>query len=137
MMPESSISSQNEPKLLGCHLKDCPPQTAVCKEQTYFRVLKDGELSSGNFIPRAFLPPLGKFPEDCSNSAVSLCPSLNDARALIEMISSFKKGGIAEVAIQRSHGRIDDNKSNHSNWWHPIGFDPVTISRKVDSKNVH
>lgn len=118
-------------RLIGSHLENCPPQEAVTKEQVYFRVLIDGDLKKENFIPRVNLPPVGRYKETCGNCAVSLCPTEDHAKILIASIPSFRNGKIASVDIKREHGRVHDNKDNHSNWWHPEGFDVLTISKKV------
>lgn len=128
---QPAAAAENPIRLTGSHLKDCPPQAAVSKTQTYFRVLVDGVLKKENFVPRAYLPPKGKFKETCDNCALSLCPTVTDAESLIATVASFRNGKIASVAIEKDHGRIHDNRSNHSNWWHPEDFDPVKISRKL------
>lgn len=118
---------------IGCHLSDCPPVHAKQGDANFYRVLKIGRLCKEAFIPRCNIPN-GRFPDTCSENAVSLCTTEEAVRSYKAEFPAQSSKPVAEVKIRNiaPHGVWHQDSDHHANWWHQLNFDPTTIANIVE-----
>jgi hypothetical protein len=130
MNQQSLIPPKTAQTFAGDHLKNCPPPSASTGNATFFRILVTGEVGADAFIPRANLP--GKrFPDTCSENAISLCPTLEGARRKRSQVKAFENKPIAKVSLTKDHGPWKKDNEQHVNWWKVLSLDPTTVAEKV------
>ena len=95
---------------------DCPPENALPRDQTSFRIVETSPPTAADFKTHAQIGR-AKNADPCQRNALSIYATYKDAQHRLDM-SPYLGKFIARAALSPSHWLIGTpNRSGHMSWW--------------------